>query len=92
MDISEKGQVELKIVILKRVTKDNIGRITNIMSSNLCELCFGILTKFTEDKRLNVDFSNTCCVMQLFVAGIRSDFSFAQKIAEQIGIKKNIVY
>ena len=56
MDISERGQNELKKVIMKRITQDNINRLANIMSSNLCELYFGILTKFTEGKRLNVDF------------------------------------
>ena len=50
MDISERGQIELKKVILKRITQDNIDRLANIMSSNLCELYFGILTKFTEGK------------------------------------------
>ena len=91
MDISERGQIELKKVILKRVTQDNIDRLTNIMSSNLCELYFGILTKFTEGKRRNVDFSNKWRVMQLFVAGIRSDCNFVQTLAKKIGIKKNTV-
>ena len=66
MDINERGQNKLKNIIMKRIAQDNINRLTNIMSSNLCELYFGILTKFTKGKRLNVDFSNTWRIMQLF--------------------------
>ena len=91
MDISERGQNELKKVIMKRITQDNINRLANIMSSNLCELYFGIRTKFTEGKRLNVDFSNTWRIIQLFVTGIRSDCTFVQTLAKQIGINKNTV-
>ena len=40
MDISERGQIELQTVTLKRICQDNIDRLANIMSSNLCELYF----------------------------------------------------
>ena len=35
IDISERGQIEIKKVILKRITQDNIDRLANITSCQL---------------------------------------------------------
>ena len=56
------------------------------MRSNLCELCFGVPSKFTEGKRLNVYSGDAWRIMQYFVAGMRSDPKFVRKLAEEIGI------
>ena len=47
MNFSLTCQDELKQVIMKRITKENVDKQTEIMSSNLFELYFGVLAKFT---------------------------------------------
>ena len=88
MNISLMGQNELKTIISSRITVENIDRLAEIMSSNLCELYFGVLTKFSEGKRINLDHADAWQIMQLFVAGILSDIQYTNRVSTDIGIKK----
>ena len=63
MNVSLIGQNKLKSVISKRLTKDNVDKVAELMSSNLCELYFGVLSKYTEEKRLNVDSGDAWRIM-----------------------------
>ena len=91
MNISTSGQHELKSVISKRLTEKNVDKVAELMSSNLCELYFGVLTKFTEGKRLNVDSGDAWRIMQYFVAGMRSDPNFVRNLAAEIGIANTTI-
>ena len=55
MDISTNGQMALTKVIQSRLNVDNIDRLASILSSNCCEQYFGILVKYSQGKRLNLD-------------------------------------
>ena len=48
MNVSLIGQNKLKSVISKRLTKDNMDKVSELMSSNLCELSLCVLSKHTE--------------------------------------------
>ena len=91
MDVSLIGQNELKQVIMKRLTPKNVDKVAELMTSNLCELYFGVLAKFTEGKHLNVDQGDAWRIMQYFVAGIRSDANFIVRLSENMGIQKTTV-
>ena len=91
MNISLIGQNEIKTIISSRITVDNIDKLAEIMSSNLCELYFGVLNKFSEGKRLNLDHADAWQIMQLFVAGILSDKEYTNRVSTDIGINKNTI-
>ena len=55
MDISINGEMALSKVITSRLNADNIDRLASIISSNCCEKYFGILVKYSQGKRLNLD-------------------------------------
>ena len=81
----------LKSVISKRLRKDNVDKVAELMSSNLCELYFGVLSKYTEGKRLNVDSGDALRIMQYFVAEMRSDSNFVRRLSNEIGILNTTV-
>ena len=56
------------------------------MSSNVCDNYFGVLVKFAQGKRLNLDQSDSWRVLQAFVAGLRSNKSFTQTIRIKAGV------
>ena len=91
MDVSETGQNELKSVIMTRITYANEDRLAIIMSSNICELYFGVLSKFSHGKKINLDHGDSWRVMQLFVVGLMSCNNFTTKISKEIGVSSSIV-
>ena len=72
MDISLTGQNEMKKVIISRLNSINLDKLDAILSSNGCENYSGVLVKFSQGKRLNLDQSDSWRVLQAFVAGLRS--------------------
>ena len=55
MDLSEYGIGVLQKEIKKRFNDKNIDKLAKLLSSNPCEGFFGIGSKFTQGKRLNLD-------------------------------------
>ena len=51
-------QNEVIKVITSRITEESVDKLEEITSSNLCELYFGVLTKFSEGKRMNLDHAD----------------------------------
>ena len=91
MDISFAGQEILCNIILSRITLDNIDRIARILSSNVCENYFSMLTQFTHGKRKNTDFTDTWRVQQYMIAGLKSNANFTSLIFEKIGVSKSFI-
>ena len=86
MDISLTGQNEMKKVITSRLNSTNLDKLAAILNSNVCENYFGVLVKFSQSKRLNLDHSDSWRVLQAFVAGLRSNKSFTQTIRIKTGV------
>ena len=86
MDISLTGQSEMKKVIISRLNSINLDKLDAILSSNGCENYSGVLVKFSQGKRLNLDQSDSWRVLQAFVAGLRSNKSFTQTIRIKAGV------
>ena len=91
MDISVSGQNLLSKIILSRITTENIDRISSILSSNVCENYFSMLSKFTNGKRKNVDFSDLWRVQQAMVCGLKSNANFTSDILEKMGVLNSII-
>ena len=89
MLLSSIGQKELSTVICKRINAQNVVNVSKVMSSNLCENYYSCLTKYTEGKRLNVDFSDTWRVQQAFVAGLMGNNNLMNEIKNKIGVESN---
>ena len=76
-------------VITSRLNADNIDRLASILSSNCCEQYFGILVKYSQEKRLNLDKTDSWRVLQLFVAGLRSSANFTSDLYDKFGVLKS---
>ena len=90
MDISNDSQLLLKKLISSRLNEDNVDRIAEILSSNLCKQYFGflaMLAMYTQGKRLNMDKTDSWRVLQYFVCRIRSIEYFTNDILTKIGVK-----
>ena len=55
MDLSEEGCDRLIKVLMKRFNLESIDRIADMACSNSAEGFWGMVTKFSEGKRLNLD-------------------------------------
>ena len=55
MDINIIGQNSMKKVISSQLSVANVDKLASILSSNVCENYFGILVKFSQGKRINLD-------------------------------------
>ena len=69
----------------------NIDEIAKLLSSNVCENYFSCLTKYTQGKRINVDFTDTWRVQQAFVAGIISDSNFLSDLMDKVGVQESVL-
>ena len=86
MDMSIEGQMEMKKSISSRLSPELVEKLATILSSNCLENYFGVLVKFSQGKRINQDQTNSWCVLQVFVAGLRSNGNFTDEIHKPVGI------
>ena len=86
MDISIIGQTSMKKVISSRLSAANVDKLASVLSSNVCENYFGILVKFSQGKRLNLDQCDSWRVLQAFVAGLRSNPDFTSVVRDKAGV------
>ena len=73
MSISVAGQNVLIKIISTRLNGISIAIVAKILSSNVCENYFSVLTKFSHGKRKNGDFTDTWRIQQCVVAGLISN-------------------
>ena len=85
MSISEAGQNVLIKIIVARLNGINIDIVAKILSSNVCENYFSVLTKFSHGKRKNGDFTDTWRIQQYVVAGLISNENFLLELMEKVG-------
>ena len=63
MDFDDKALAKVKNVIVSRIKDANLDRFAKITCSNLCELYFSNVAKYSHGKRLNLDQTDTWEVM-----------------------------
>ena len=83
MNISLVGHLEMRKMISKRSTIENTNKLASILSANLCENYFGILVKYSQGKIINLDQTDSWCVLQSFVAGLRSNVNLSKEICRK---------
>ena len=86
MDISLVGKLEMKKVSSKRLTIENVDKLASILRSNVCENYIGILVKYSQGKRLNLDQTDSWRVLQSFVTGLRSTVNLSTEIGRKAGV------
>jgi hypothetical protein len=91
LSIHAKARRKVVQVIMQRVTGKNIDRLALCMSSNLCEQYFSALVKFSQGKHLNLCQSDAWEVVQLFVAGLSSNPTFADCLLANMGRSDSII-
>jgi len=58
MDLSEYGIGVLVRELMKRFNTKNIDKLAQMACGNSCEAFFGVLTKFSEGKHLNLEHTD----------------------------------
>ena len=89
MDLSIAGQSVLIEIITARLGEVNIDTVGKILSSNVCENYFSVLTKYSHGKRLNGNFTDTWRVQQAVVAGMIGNHKFVLEAMETLGVEQN---
>ena len=91
-DLSISRKLPLKQFISSRLNVDNIDCLASILRSNCREQYFGILGKYSQGKRLNLDKTDSWRVLQLFVAGLRINANFTSDLYDKRFIRYNICF
>ena len=76
---------------MSKINNHNIERLSKTLSSNMHKNLFGSLVKLIEDKRLNVNRSETWRVIQAFVAVLRSNANFTYELRLTSGLESNAI-
>lgn len=92
MDFDDKALAKVKNVIVSRIKDANLDRLAKIACSNLCELYFSNVAKYSHGKRLNLDQTDTWEVMLFFVAGkLTTDVDFTRLLLERLRIPQVMI-